>query len=73
MSMPTDQPGDDAEREAAELGVDRVIHLDLPGWWLFLTAPLGLSWKREVAFCAALVLVGFAAGLAMGVRVAVGR
>ena len=59
---------EDTEREAALLGVDRVIHLDVPYRWLRLKAPLLVSWKREAAFWAALVLAGFAAGLAVGVH-----
>jgi hypothetical protein len=71
--LATDRSANDTEREAAQLGVNRVIHLDLPGLWLSMTAPLLLSWKREVVFWAALVLVGFVAGLALGVRVAAGQ
>jgi hypothetical protein len=59
---------DGTEREAALFGVDRVIHLDVPDWWLLLTAPLPVSWKREAALWVALVLAGFTAGLAVGVH-----
>lgn len=56
--------------DATALGVDVVVYADLPDWWLRLTAPVALSWKREVAALLLLELAGFAAGLLVGVQLA---
>lgn len=62
-------PDDDPEADARFFGVDEVVYADVPAWWFRLKAPFALHWKREAAFFAGLVLVGFVAGALVGVIV----
>lgn len=51
---------------AAELGVERVYHVDDPLWYLRLSARFRLSWRRELATVATAFSLGIALGLLFG-------
>lgn len=53
-------------RLTAELGVQRVYMVDMPEWWLRLTAPVSKSWRRELALFVSLLAIGLVAGFALG-------
>ena len=43
-----------------------VLYADVPRWWLRLTAPISLDWRRQAAFCVVLTFVGFGVGVLVG-------
>jgi hypothetical protein len=49
--------------------VDLVFYVDMPRWWLRLTAPISRDWHREAAFFVTLVLVGFGFRVLVGAQV----
>lgn len=67
--FPSSHPDRDPEADARRFDVDVVFYLDVPRWWLRLTAPLSRDWRREAAFFVALVLVGFGFGVLVGALV----
>jgi hypothetical protein len=46
----------------------RILMADFPEWWLRLTAPVAISWRREAGVLLAVLGLGFALGLIVGVR-----
>ena len=66
VANPRHRSDEERARLADEFGVDEVYVADLPVWWLRLTAPLAISWRRELAFWGLLLGVGVLVGFVFG-------
>jgi hypothetical protein len=57
---------EETARLAVALEVDAVYFVDEPAWYLRLSLPFHLNWRREVAFELGLLVVGLLVGFALG-------
>jgi hypothetical protein len=59
---------DDREKREWEIpyDVDEVIDLDIPAWYLRLTAPIAGRWRRELSLVVAVLSTGLVVGLIIG-------
>ena len=67
--FPSAHPDRDPEADARLFNVDLVFYVDMPRWWLRLTAPISRDWHREAAFFVTIVLVGFGFRVLVGAQV----